>query len=57
MRKLKLIIVDDHFIFRRGLRLLLEEIPFVRIVGEASSGQEFLEIIKKIKTTKDEMIR
>jgi DNA-binding NarL/FixJ family response regulator len=49
MKKIKLILVDDHFIFRNGLKLLLEEINFVKIVGEASSGKEFLELIKTVE--------
>ncbi|MFW6350915.1 MAG: response regulator transcription factor, partial [Bacteroidota bacterium] len=45
----KIIIVDDHFIFRNGLKDLLAEIPDVEILGEASSGEEFLEMLGKVK--------
>ncbi len=45
----KIIIVDDHFIFRNGLKDLLAEIPDVEILGEASSGEEFLEMLSKVK--------
>ena len=38
-------IVDDHFIFRNGLIDLLEEIPGADVIGEASSGEEFLELL------------
>ncbi len=41
-------IVDDHFIFRNGLKDLLEEIPDVDVIGEASSGEEFLELLKTL---------
>lgn len=34
------LIVDDHPVFRSGLRALLESAPDVEVVGEASSGEE-----------------
>ena len=43
--KLKAIIVDDHQMFRSGLKSLLEQENLAQVVGEASNGQEFLEII------------
>jgi DNA-binding NarL/FixJ family response regulator len=43
----KLIIVDDHIIFRKGLFAILNEIDFVKVVGEASNGHELLEMLKK----------
>ncbi|MFN2394730.1 MAG: response regulator [Bacteroidales bacterium] len=45
-KKLKIMIVEDQHIFRKGLIMLLKEIPGVEIFGEASNGQEFLEMIK-----------
>jgi DNA-binding NarL/FixJ family response regulator len=41
----KIMIVDDHFIFRNGLKDLLDEIPDADVIGEASSGEEFLELL------------
>ena len=49
MKKFKVIIVDDHEIFRIGLKLLLNKIDNVEVVAEASNGQEFLELIPKVK--------
>lgn len=43
----KVIIVDDHVIFRKGLFTILNEIDFVKVVGEASNGNELLELLKK----------
>ncbi|MCB0821411.1 MAG: response regulator transcription factor [Bacteroidales bacterium] len=43
----KVIIVDDHVIFRKGLYTILNEIDFVKVVGEASNGNELLELLKK----------
>ncbi len=42
-------IVDDHTLFRKGLKLLLEnDFPGVRF-SEASTGREFLEMLPKIQ--------
>jgi DNA-binding NarL/FixJ family response regulator len=34
------LLVDDHALVRRGFRRLLEDDPSLRVVGEASSGEE-----------------
>lgn len=43
IKKLKICIVDDHKLFREGLKLLLSTQDFVRHIYEASSGKEFVE--------------
>lgn len=43
MQKLKIYIVDDHKLFREGLKLLLSTQDFVHHIYEASNGQEFIE--------------
>ena len=43
MQKLKIYIVDDHKLFREGLKLLLSTQDFVQHIYEASSGDEFVE--------------
>jgi DNA-binding NarL/FixJ family response regulator len=47
MEKINVLIVEDQTIFRSGLKLLLNEIPEVNVMDEASNGKEFLEIIKE----------
>jgi DNA-binding NarL/FixJ family response regulator len=46
MEKHKIIVVDDHEIFRMGLKLLLGMIPNVEIIGEAANGKEFLTVLE-----------
>jgi DNA-binding NarL/FixJ family response regulator len=46
MEKTRIILTDDHQLFRNGLKMLLETIPEFTIAGEASNGVEFLEILK-----------
>lgn len=41
----KIILVDDHSLFRNGLRGLLERCAGCRVVGEAGSGEEFLSML------------
>ena len=49
MNKLTVILVDDHKLFREGLSLLLGRFPFIGKVHEASNGQEFLDMLARIK--------
>jgi two-component system NarL family response regulator len=44
-RELKLLIVDDHAIFREGLRALLDMEEDFTVIGEASEGQEALAMV------------
>lgn len=44
----KIVIVDDHFIFRSGLKDLLAEIPNVKVMAEADSGEAFLEMLPDV---------
>jgi DNA-binding NarL/FixJ family response regulator len=39
-RPIRVVIVDDHALFRRGLDLVLSEEPDIEIVGEAGDGVE-----------------
>jgi len=43
--ELKLLIVDDHAIFREGLRALLDMEEDFTVIGEASEGQEALAMV------------
>ena len=47
--KPKIIIVDDHLIFRQGLTSIITSENIATVVGEASNGIEFIELISKIK--------
>ncbi len=39
---IRVLLVDDHGVFRLGLRALLDRAPELTVVGEASSGREAL---------------
>jgi DNA-binding NarL/FixJ family response regulator len=44
-KKYRIIVVDDHEVFRMGLKLLLEKVSDVEVVNEASNGKEFLALL------------
>ncbi len=46
---IKVIIVDDHPLFRQGLRDVLETNPTMKVVGEAADGEVAIEIVNEIK--------
>jgi DNA-binding NarL/FixJ family response regulator len=48
-REVKLLIADDHPVFRRGLREIIEENPGFRVVGEASDGEAALRLVSELK--------
>jgi len=45
--KIKIIIADDHPIFRRGLREIIELDEKCQIIGEASNGNEAIKLLDK----------
>jgi DNA-binding NarL/FixJ family response regulator len=49
--KIKLLIVDDHAVVRKGIQNLLEDEENIEIIGEASDGLEALDKIKDLKPT------
>jgi DNA-binding NarL/FixJ family response regulator len=49
MSSLRILIVDDHEVVRRGLRVLIEPHPGWEVCGEATTGREAVEKAKKLK--------
>ena len=37
---IRVLVVDDHAVFRRGLQMVLEQEPDIEVVGEAGDGSE-----------------
>jgi two-component system, NarL family, invasion response regulator UvrY len=44
---LKILIADDHAIVREGLKQILADVPDMVVAGEAASGNQVLEMIRK----------
>jgi two-component system response regulator NreC len=45
MRKIRIVLADDHKLMRSGLRVLLEQQPDLTVVGEASDGREAFALV------------
>lgn len=43
MEKIKITLVDDHTLFRNGLKILLDTNKEFKVIGEATNGKEFIE--------------
>lgn len=44
--KIKIIVTDDHQLVRKGFISLLNDMPDMRVAGEAGNGKELLDLLK-----------
>jgi len=49
MKKPDIIIVDDHQIFRKGIKSIITLENIANVIGEASNGEEFIELLSHLK--------
>jgi len=49
MKPIRLVVVDDHALFRSGLISLLGGMPEFQVVGEAANGREAMEVVERLK--------
>jgi DNA-binding NarL/FixJ family response regulator len=49
MSSLKVLLVDDHRMFREGVRIRLEQEPDIQVVGEAASAEEAMALMGQIE--------
>jgi len=49
MEKIRILLSDDHPLFRSGMKLLLQRQKDIEVVGEASDGAECVKLAKKLK--------
>ncbi len=45
---IRVIIADDHHLVRQGIRALLEKSDGIQVIGEASDGQEAVDLVRKL---------
>lgn len=45
---IRLFVVDDHTLFRDGLRALFNSVPDIDLVGEAGTGVEAIELVQEV---------
>jgi two-component system, NarL family, nitrate/nitrite response regulator NarL len=48
-QNIRIVIADDHPIFRDGLRRLLEAEPDLKVIGEASDGNDAVKLARQLK--------
>jgi len=48
MDKITVVLADDHLILREGIRSLLEKVSDIKIIGEASDGDEAVRIVDEL---------
>jgi len=48
MSRYRIVLADDHALFRQGIRRIIEEHPELEIVGEAGDGLELLNVLKRM---------
>src|SRR5215207_8902894 len=46
---IRVLIADDHPLFRDGMRGLLGSLPDMEVVGEASSGEQAMELARELQ--------
>ena len=49
MERLRILLVDDHLLFRKGLMRLLDVQPEFEVVGEAQDGLEAIEEVRRLR--------
>jgi two-component system, NarL family, response regulator DegU len=49
MEDIKVVLADDHVVVRNGIKILLENEGEIKVIGEASNGEEALEIVKNLQ--------
>jgi len=45
----KIIVVDDHELFRHGVIMTISKLDFIEVIGEAFNGKDLLELLKTSK--------
>jgi NarL family two-component system response regulator LiaR len=46
---IKVLVVDDHWVVRQGLRMFLDQESAITVVGEASDGSEAIELARRLR--------
>lgn len=46
--RIRVVLADDHTLFRQGIRTMLEVVGDFEVVGEASDGREAVQVVEKL---------
>jgi DNA-binding NarL/FixJ family response regulator len=47
--KIRIVLAEDHYLMREGLRHILEQVPDFEVAGEAGDGNQALELVKSLQ--------
>lgn len=45
----KVVLIDDHCLFREAIKFVLAQYSYLKVIAEASNGQEFLDLLDTCK--------
>lgn len=48
MEPIRILLADDHTLFRRGIRTILDQMPDIEVVGEAAAGDEVVSTAREL---------
>ena len=49
MKKIRVLLADDHKLIRSGLRLVIEQQSDLIVVGEADDGRQAVDLVRSLK--------
>jgi DNA-binding NarL/FixJ family response regulator len=48
MESYRIVLADDHALFRHGMRKIINDVPGMEVIGEANDGVELLEMLREL---------
>jgi DNA-binding NarL/FixJ family response regulator len=48
MEPYRIVLADDHILFRQGMKKIIDELPEIQVVGAANDGLEAIDLVKKL---------
>jgi DNA-binding NarL/FixJ family response regulator len=48
MESYRIVLADDHALFRHGMRKIINDVPGMEVIGEANDGIELLEMLREL---------
>ena len=49
MKLIRIILADDHTLVRAGIKSLLEQIPYIKVIAEADNGRKALQLAREFE--------
>jgi len=48
MEPYRIVLADDHMLFRQGMKKIIDELPEIQVVGAANDGLEAIDLVKEL---------